>query len=164
MSNTIKAIIIFAGFLVICACDYVSADDLLLGQYTHHASKFYESPCYDLKKEDCQFDEINDDHPLIGINANGYTAFVMKNSFNRVSVGFLKTYDYEYKSNIRTFLSAGVVSGYKDALPVEWHGIAPAIYAGLDLHPSSDKWGIIVTYAPQQFVGIGLRFNIGDVL
>ncbi len=157
-----KAIIIFIGFLVVCACDYASADDLILGQYTRHADKFYKSACYNAGKDHCKFGEINDTHPLIGINKDGYTVFVMKNSFGRTSFGALRTFEYDFSSNIRPFVSAGLVSGYKDALPVEWNGIAPVIYTGLDLHPSSDKWGVIISYAPQQFIGIGLRFKIGN--
>jgi len=133
--------------LVVCSCDYASAEDLLLGQYSHHAKKFYDNPCYNKAKDDCQFDEINDYHPLIGINKDGYTVFVMKNSFNRTSFGALITYDYDYNKNIRPFVAAGLVSGYKDALPVEWHGIAPVVYSGLDLHPDSDKWGVVISYA-----------------
>lgn len=140
----------------------VQADDLLLGQYTRHASQWYVSACFDKKSAECT-ETINDSHPLIGISANGYTAFVMKNSYSRTSVAVLRTYDYDLTSNIRPFVSAGFVSGYEGLVPYEYQGITPVVYTGFDLHPASNKWGVIITIVPQQFVGIGLRFNIGEV-
>ena len=152
--------------LLITALLFVStiaqADDLLIGQYTRHAAKFYNNACFDRLKSECDL-TVSDNHPMIGINSDGYTAFVMKNSFNRTSVAVLKTYDFELTSNIRPFVSAGFVSGYQDAVPVEWNGIAPVVYTGFDIHPASDNFGVIITIVPRTFVGIGLRFNIGEV-
>lgn len=139
----------------------VKADELLLGQHTWHAARFYPKECHQEGKYICDF-KINDDHPLIGINTHGYTIFAMENSYDKTSIAVLKTFKYDLSSNFRAYVSAGIVSGYEDKFDIAWHGIMPALYPGIDIHPASDKWGVMITAVPNYFVGIGVRFKIGD--
>lgn len=159
----IKHLLFAVAFIAVCSASIVAnADDLLLGQYTRHDDRFYPKECNQDGKYVCDF-RIKDEHPLIGINANGYTVFVMENSYERPSLSVLRTFDYDLTSNVRAYFSAGIVTGYDNKLDITWHGITPAFYPGLDIHPSHDKWGIMITIVPDYFVGIGMRFDIGEV-
>jgi hypothetical protein len=55
----------------------------------------------------------------------------------------------------------GFASGYEKLTEVpEYKGIVPVGYFGLDLHPSHDRFGLLVTWMPGSFVGMGLRVKL----
>jgi hypothetical protein len=155
-----KKLLIAAALLI---STIAKADDLLLWQYTDHRQEFTKA-CTDNGKGLCIHDHIVENHPLIGLRRDSYTVLAMENSFGRTSVAALKTYSYELNSYVRPFVSAGLVTGYKsDETPYVWNGVAPAVYTGFDIHPASNSFGVVITIVPERFIGIGLRFDIGEV-
>ena len=159
--KTLISILVFVALLFAFASS-VKADDILLGQYTKHDSSYYPKNCYREGKYVCNF-RIKDEHALLGVNSNGYTVFFMENSYERPSLNILKTYSFNLASNIRPYVSVGIMTGYDNKLDYTYFGITPAVYTGVDIHPKSDSFGITITYVPNYFIGVGFRKNIGDI-
>jgi hypothetical protein len=133
--------------LLILVSTFVSADDLLLGQYAYH---FKTDSREDLRSE----------MPLIGYSTEKYTVIVMRNSYNKSSVVLLRTNRADLSEHFTGAISIGAASGYED-YPSDYNfdGIIPVGYLSLDIHPASNDYGLIITLAPDIFIGAGLRVS-----
>jgi len=121
--------------------------------YTKHLA-----PCY----EECPYtDRYNEENHVIGATNGKYSAFVMKNSYNKWGVFFGKQWTRDLNKNIRGFATVGGVTGYSD-VSKNVLGIAAAGYVGLDLHTSSDRWGFVITAipSPEGMFNIGFRLSL----
>jgi hypothetical protein len=127
-----------------------AADDLLVGQFTKHARPYQSAGGPEFKKF----------QPLIGLKTENYAFIAMENSFEKPSVLILRIWDVDLTSNIRPFVAGGIGTGYDDVHGARFKGISALGYLGVDLHPDSDKFGIMITYAPDTFIGLGLRFAL----
>lgn len=105
--------------------------------------------------------DYREDNHVIGITNRGYSAFVMKNSYNRWSAFLGIQYSYDTTVNIRGFATVGLATGYSH-VTASVLGLSPSVYLGVDLHPSNDQWGIIITGIPSHdgVVNVGFRVTI----
>lgn len=139
------------AMIVLLACQFANAGDLLLGEYTHHFQEYQCDGC----------DRFRDSHPLIGYASEKYAAFYMRNSYDKDSLVALRTFKYDTGAYVRPFAAVGVATGYSEFLPdLSAHGLTAVAYVGVDFHPKSDKWGVMINCVPGQFVGVGLRFSL----
>lgn len=140
-------IIILVGLLMLCAV--ASADDLLLGQQTYH----FKTPC-----DGCEF---RDSHPLIGYATEKYAVIAMINSYDHESILALRTFKKDFTPNLRGITSVGVGTGYYREMPdISVGKVTVMAYLGVDIHPASDKFGLLITYVPGEFIGAGLRIKL----
>lgn len=124
--------------------------DLLLGHYTYH---FHD-------QEKRGREAFKSEHPLIGVSTDKYTFIAMENSYNKFSIAVLRTFKYDLNRYMRAGMSGGIATNYQDSpIDFKYEGAIPVAYASLDIHPKNDKFGLTITYAPDEFVGAGLRFK-----
>lgn len=138
-----------AAFLLIAFSFPAIAGDILVGQYTYHFNE-------DTRNND----QYLDTHPLIGYAAQNYTVIAMKNTYNENSLSLL----YTQRLNINKYLdlaaSFGGASGYeKHKTSCKIGEVICVGYISADIHPESNSYGIVITFAPGVFVGAGLKFN-----
>lgn len=123
------------------------AGDILVGQYTYH---------FDEKTRNS--DKYLDTHPLIGYSAKNYTIFAMKNTYNETSIAALYTKKYDATENVTLSASVGAASGYeKHKTSCKFDEVICVAYLSADIHPSSNRFGIVFTFAPSVFIGAGLK-------
>jgi hypothetical protein len=140
----------YAFILLLAICANASALDLLVGQYTYH---FHD-------QEKRGREAFKSEHPLIGISTNKYTFIAMENSYNRFSIAVLRTAKLDMNRYMSAALSGGIATNYQDSpIDFKYEGVIPVAYASLDIHPKNDKYGLTITFAPDEFVGAGLRCN-----
>lgn len=133
--------------LLMVASSLVSAADLLVGQYAYHF------------KTDSR-EQLRSEMPLIGYASDKYTIIAMRNSYNKDSFVLLRTNRADFGAHFTGAISMGLASGY-DEYPSDYNfdGIIPVGYLSLDIHPASNDYGLIITLAPDIFVGAGLRVS-----
>lgn len=151
------------------------AGDLLLGQYSYHFDKCVDKECpnqhlvernYHTTGEGsiCEFGceryegRYRDTHPLIGYTNRTYTAFIMKNSFDKTSIVVMRNFTYDWTKNLRPAASIGLATGYDEYLP-SWGKITPMGVFSIDIHPASDKYGLIISTVPTEWISAGLRIK-----
>jgi len=145
--------LIIAALVLICGiCDYACADNLIVGQYSYHFKKYMYAGG----------PEFRDKHALIGYSTENYTFIAMKNSFDKNSLVALRTFHKDFNSNFRGYASIGVATGYSKYIDESVGDLSPVGYFNLDIHPRSNRFGLVVTYAPDVFVGVGVRLKIGN--
>lgn len=120
--------------------------------YTKHLA-----PCY----EQCINGEYREDNHVTGITNGKYSAFIMRNSHDKFSVFAGKQWTRDLTSNIRTFATIGGVTGYSD-VSSSIAGVSFGAYAGLDIHPTDSKWGIVITGVPTKegVLNFGFRLTL----
>lgn len=151
------------------------AGDLLLGQYSYHFEDCVDRTCpnqylaeknYRTKEKGsiCEFGcnryegKFRDTHPLIGYTNRKYTAFIMKNSYDNMSVVVMRNFTYEWTKNLRPSASIGLATGYDEHLP-SWGKLTPMGVFSLDIHPDSDKFGLIISTVPTKWISAGIRIK-----
>lgn len=146
------------------------AGDILLGQVSNHFG-YCQSDCigyeYRTKVSEefpngqvWQYGQFRETHPLIGYSVRKYTVLLMKNSFDRVSVSVLRNFSYELTSNLRPYASVGIATGYDRAYEDSSVGMfTPVAMLSLDIHPSNDKFGLVINWLPTVLVSAGFRFK-----
>lgn len=140
----------FLLVLLLAISTNAHAFELLLGEYTYH---FHDQ----VKKGRPAF---KSEHPLIGIGTDKYTFIAMENSYNEFSAVVLRTYKYNLNAYFRGALSGGIATGYEDSpSKIKQDGVILVGYASLDIHPRHDKYGLTITFAPDEFLGAGLRIS-----
>lgn len=101
-------VIIFIGFLIICACDYASADNLYVGAWSKHINPQ---------------NVTNESHDLIAYEHNGYIAGRMINSYGDETYlagkEFVseKTNEFLGKYDLSAGLYLGATYGYLSCTP-----------------------------------------------
>jgi len=129
----------------------VYADDLILGEYTHHFK--------DLRCKGCK--PFTNEHPLLGYSTDDYIFFAMKNSYDKDSVAVLRSIKTDVGQYLTPFAAAGLVTGYEQVKPKYiYAGVAALGYIGMDIHPASNDVGLVITWVPGQFIGAGIRFRL----
>lgn len=140
-------------FLLILLSSKAMALDAFYLPYTKHLEA-----C----PEECPYDSTyNEENHVMGLTNGKYSAFVMKNSYNRYSMFAGKQWNKDLRENIRTFATIGGVTGYSK-VSKNILGIAAAGYIGFDFHAKNDKWGIVLTAIPhpEGMFNIGFRWKI----
>jgi hypothetical protein len=145
--------------LVLIAVRSAKADDLLIGQRTIHFHDYInEETC----GEKWQCEKFNDKQPLIGYATDKYALIYMhRNSIREHSIVMVRTYKMEFNRYLRPFTAVGFATGYADRYDDKSVGdITPMTYFGLDIHPANDRFGLVLTYQHDSFVGIGTRIKL----
>jgi hypothetical protein len=127
--------------------------DAIIGQKTWHSQKGYY--------EHGQFREYNGNNYLIGCVTDEDTVFaVFENSYYDPSVLVARSYkDYDFSPYITPYVVVGVVAGYKDHLTVHVGPLAPYGFVGVDIHPASNKYGIMIdTIGVITSIGVRVSF------
>jgi len=132
--------------------------DLMVGQKTHHFHDNWNwETCGEHKKV---YQPFNDSQELIGVNTDKYSLiYIHQNSLREKSIIAVRTWKSDLTKNVRPWASAGVATGY-DKLDKIGAKLTPVGYLGVDVHPDSDKFGLVVTWVPESFVGVGFRVRI----
>jgi hypothetical protein len=134
--------------------------DLLVGQQTIHFHDHWnwEDCGTQVGQEVCQ--PYNDSQELIGLRKGKYSLlYIHQNSLREKSLLFVRTWEYDLTPNVRPWSAAGLGTGY-DKVKKVGGTLTPVGYLGLDLHPKSDRFGLLVTWVPESFVGLGLRVRL----
>jgi hypothetical protein len=130
----------------------------MLGQKTHHFHENWNWNQCNQGKEICR--KNNETQELIGISTEKYTLiYIHQNSLREKSVIAVRTWKSDLTKNIRPWAAAGVATGY-DKIEKIGSELTPAGYLGVDIHPDSDKFGLVVTWVPESFIGAGIRVRI----
>jgi hypothetical protein len=152
------AVVMFIIFAIV-STPKAKAADLLIGQYTHH---FYSASNWDECKDgsnECL--DFNDSQELIGLAGEKWSIVYMhQNSVREKSIVVTRVFKVDFGSRVRGFAAAGLGTGYeKHYEKISEYGLTPVGYLGLDLHPKNDKAGLIITWSPDCFIGIGSRVS-----
>lgn len=139
----------------------VSAADLLLGQRTYH---FAPTANWDECKDGsvaCR-EPFNDSQELIGLANDKWAVLYMhQNSVRERSFVVARTFKTDWGRYVRPYAAVGAATGYA-SLYDQWSvgDVTPMGYFGVDLHPSHDKYGVLITWQPTCFIGAGLRIRL----
>lgn len=161
------------GLLLLASNSF--AGDILLGQLSHHYDDCDTWDCPYITKHEPEYDgynfcetnckttysgEFRERHPLIGYSTGKYTGFIMTNSFNRTSVVLLRDFSTELGPYIRPSASIGIATGYDEFYPeIALGPIIPVALVSFDIHPKSDKFGLVISILPTKVISAGLRFK-----
>lgn len=144
-------LIIVAVFIM--ASREAKATDLLVGGYTQH---FY--------KPDTEFGspvkEFNTNTYLLGVKYGNFSAVTYQNSYYRQSYGVYGEFGPDVNANLNMAIVGGLVSGYRGTDMPMWGELSPVVYAKFDVHPSHNKWGVVLAVAPRHFVSINFRVKL----
>lgn len=160
MKSLENSILLILGLLAIPVLASESELDLLLGQQTIHFHDHWnwEACGTQVGQEICQ--PYNDSQELIGLRKGKYSVlYLHQNSLRERSLIAVRTWEYDLTPNIRPWTAAGFGTGY-DKVDKIGGVLTPVGYLGLDLHPKSDRFGLLVTWVPESFVGLGLRIRV----
>ena len=163
--------ILWVILIVICVMgisDYSKADNLVLGEYTHHFNRYTNGPCatgYTRQELDalgnqnlnvCERFKVT--QPLIGYEHNGWVTSAFNNSFNHFSFSVVRNFEYELNPYVKTLFAIGVSTGYTKNEP-SLGLLTGIVYAGFDIHPKNDKVGAVLV-CNSLFCGIGMRVKL----
>lgn len=139
--------------LLLSHCNKSQALDLLVGQRTHH---FH--PCWNWEQEGAACEPVNESQELIGVSTDKWALVYMhQNSLRERSFILTRKWDRDWGRYVRPYVAIGVATGYEKLELPDALGLTPVGYLGLDLHPKNDRFGLVVTWVPDSFVGLGLR-------
>lgn len=128
--------------------------DLLVGHVTQH----FDDCLGDTGKTDCI--EPNDQQRLIGIASREWAVlYIPENSASRKSFLILRKFSTDWGPYLRPYVSIGLSTGYEGIALQDFGGITPTGYLSLDIHPRSDRFGVLINWLPESFIGIGPRFK-----
>jgi hypothetical protein len=139
-----------------------SSIDLLLGQQTYHFHEYWNEDFCTVTGGEQECQPHNDSQELIGAHYSNYSlVYLRQNSLREESFILTRVWDYDLNPWIRPWAAAGFASGYEKVVRLpKYKGLVPMGYFGLDLHPSHDRFGLLATWLPDSFVGVGLRVKL----
>lgn len=142
--------------LLLSHCNKAKALDLLVGQRTHH---FHS--CWNWEQEGRPCEGVNESQELIGLSTDRWALVYMhQNSLREEAFILTRKWDRDWGQYLRPYVAIGVATGYEELGLPGVAGLTPVGYLGLDLHPRADKLGLVVTWVPEGFVGLGLRVKL----
>ena len=146
--------------LLLFVAHNAKAGDLMLGHVTYHFHDYANEKYCANGTEACL--SFNDKQKLIGYAGEKYAiVYIPENSVKRESFIATRLYRYELNNNLRPYAAIGISTGYyRIYQDISYEKITPVGYFGVDIHPKSDKFGLMINWSPDGFIGAGLRIKI----